>query len=77
MLYEFVAHNREALNTRCRAMLGLRPDPPAYDAELRNGVPMLLGQLAHALHAVQHGVAAAAYVNECGFHRRQNVLNTT
>src|SRR5690349_8311876 len=49
MLYEFVAIYRDAIIAKTRVKVSTRPWPPASTAELENGLPMFLTQLAETL----------------------------
>ena len=49
MLQEFLRTNREDLINRCRLKVSRRSSPPASDAELQYGVPLILDQLVEAL----------------------------
>jgi hypothetical protein len=48
-LDDFIAANRDEIIRRCRAKVARRPDPPATDAELADGVPHFLDQLVKEL----------------------------
>jgi signal transduction histidine kinase len=50
MLYEFVTTYRDAIIAKTRVKVSSRPWPPASTAELENGLPMFLTQLAETLH---------------------------
>jgi signal transduction histidine kinase len=49
MLYEFVTTYREAIIAKTRVKVSTRPWPPTSTAELENGLPMFLTQLAETL----------------------------
>ncbi|PYR88802.1 MAG: sensor histidine kinase [Acidobacteria bacterium] len=49
MLYEFVTTYREAIIAKTRTKVSSRPWPPASTAELQNGLPIFLSQLAETL----------------------------
>ena len=49
MLYEFVAVYRDGIIAKTRVKVSTRPWPPASTAELENGLPMFLTQLAETL----------------------------
>lgn len=49
MLDEFIAANREEIIMRCRARVGARVLPPPTSAEIDEGVPQFLDQVASAL----------------------------
>jgi hypothetical protein len=49
MLYEFVTTYRDEIITKTRVKVSTRPWPPASTAELDNGLPMFLTQLAETL----------------------------
>lgn len=49
MLYEFVETYREAIIAKTRLKVRSRPWPPASTAELENGLPVFLNQLADTL----------------------------
>ena len=49
MLYEFVTTYRDAIIAKTRAKVSTRPWPPASSAELENGLPIFLTQLAETL----------------------------
>jgi signal transduction histidine kinase len=49
MLYEFVTTYRDAIIAKTRIKVSTRPWPPASSAELENGLPMFLTQLAETL----------------------------
>jgi len=49
MLYEFVTTYRDAIIAKTRVKVSTRPWPPASSAELENGLPMFLTQLAETL----------------------------
>ena len=49
MLYEFVTLHRDAIIEKTRQKVSSRPFPPASTAELQNGVPLFLTQLAETL----------------------------
>ena len=53
MLYEFVALHREEIIRRCRSKVETRSVPPPTEAEINNGVPLFLDQLADALRLGQ------------------------
>jgi signal transduction histidine kinase len=49
MLFEFVTVYRDAIIAKTRGKVSTRPWPPASTAELENGLPMFLTQLAETL----------------------------
>src|ERR1051326_3090105 len=49
MMYEFVTTYRDAIIAKTRVKVTTRPWPPASTAELENGLPMFLTQLAETL----------------------------
>ena len=49
MLYEFITLHREEIIRRCRSKVAARSVPPPTHAEIANGVPLFLDQLANAL----------------------------
>ena len=49
MLYEFVTTYRDEIIAKTRVKVSTRPWPPASTAELENGLPMFLTQLAETL----------------------------
>ena len=51
MLYEFVTTYRDEIIAKTRVKVSTRPWPPASTAELENGLPMFLTQLAETLPA--------------------------
>jgi signal transduction histidine kinase len=53
MLYEFIARHREEIIRRCRSKVAMRSAPPPTQAEIDNGVPLFLDQLADALRLGQ------------------------
>ena len=53
MLYEFLGLHREEIIRRCRSKVATRSVPPPTEAEINNGVPLLLDQLAAALRLGQ------------------------
>lgn len=62
MLHEFLANNTDELVERCIVKVAKRPKRNATEKQLRNGVPMFLGQLTRTLVAEQEGGAAAGAV---------------
>ena len=52
MLYEFIALHRDEIIRRCQSKVATRSVPPPTQAEMTNGVPLFLDQLADAL---RHG----------------------
>ena len=52
MLYEFIAQHRQEIISRCQSKVATRSVPPPTQAEMTNGVPLFLDQLADAL---RHG----------------------
>ena len=52
MLYEFIAQHRQEIIRRCQSKVATRSVPPPTQAEMTNGVPLFLDQLADAL---RHG----------------------
>ncbi|MCA1652597.1 MAG: sensor histidine kinase, partial [Acidobacteria bacterium] len=57
MLYEFVTTYRHSIIDRARQKLTARPWPSASPAELENGVPLFLTQLAETLRSESTGAA--------------------
>jgi len=55
MMHSFLTNNREELVDRCKAKVAARPLRAATAAQLANGVPMFLDQLARTLKAEQTG----------------------
>jgi hypothetical protein len=53
MLHEFLTANREILIARCREKVAKRFEPSESAAEIDNGVPLFLQQLAETLQAEQ------------------------
>jgi signal transduction histidine kinase len=53
MLYEFIAMHRQEIIRRCRAKVASRSVPPPTPAEISNGVPLFLDQMADALRLGQ------------------------
>lgn len=53
MLYDFIARHREEIIRRCRSKVAMRSVPPPTQAEIDNGVPLFLDQLADALRLGQ------------------------
>lgn len=62
MMYNFLANNRDELIERCAAKVAARPNRHASEAQLRNGIPMFLGQLTRTLEAEQASGAEAGKV---------------
>lgn len=59
MMHMFLSNNTDALVQRCMEKVAQRPRRYATDAQLRNGIPMFLGQLIRTLEAEQdHGTGA-------------------
>lgn len=59
MMHDFLANNAAALVQRCVAKVAMRPRRHATETQLRNGIPMFLGQLIRTLEAEQeHGAGA-------------------
>ena len=54
MLHQFILDNREELLARARIKVAARYAPRATDAELSNGVPLFLSQLAETLKIALH-----------------------
>lgn len=59
MLHDFLSNNVDELVTRCAHKVAKRPYRKATERQLRNGVPMFLGQLIRTLRAEQEGGAGA------------------
>jgi hypothetical protein len=57
MLSDFIAEHRDALIVRCAAMVAQRPHRDATPDQLRNGIPLFLGQLYETLQADGSGRA--------------------
>jgi signal transduction histidine kinase len=58
-MHDFLANNAAALIQRCVAKVAQRPRRHATETQLRNGIPMFLGQLIRTLKAEQeHGAGA-------------------
>ena len=53
MLHEFIALHRDEIIRRCRSKVVKRSVPPPTEAEISNGVPLFLDQLADALRLGQ------------------------
>jgi len=53
MMHDFLANNRDELIARCKAKVSLRPRRHATEDQLKNGVPLFLGQLTRTLAAEQ------------------------
>lgn len=53
MLYEFLQNNAGNLIERCISKVAERPKRDATEKQLRNGIPMFLGQLTRTLEAEQ------------------------
>lgn len=53
MLHDFLINHRDELVDRCKAKVALRRHRTATDAQLENGIPMFLDQLARTLLAEQ------------------------
>jgi signal transduction histidine kinase len=49
MLYEFIAQHRHEIVRRCQSKVATRSMPPPTQAEMTNGVPLFLDQMADAL----------------------------
>jgi len=59
MMHDFLANNSAALVQRCVEKVAKRPRRHATETQLRNGIPMFLGQLIRTLEAEQeHGAGA-------------------
>ena len=58
MLYEFVTTYRDAIIALSKEKLTARPWPAASPAELANGVPLFLTQLAKVLRSEEAGQAS-------------------
>lgn len=59
MMHDFLANNAAALVQRCVTKVAKRPRRHATETQLRNGIPMFLGQLIRTLEAEQeHGAGA-------------------
>ncbi len=56
-MYQFLLDNRSDLIERCKAKVARRPRRVATPAQLANGVPMFLDQLARTLGAEEEGLA--------------------
>lgn len=59
MLHNFLSNNVDELVTRCTSKVAERPYRQATERQLRNGIPMFLGQLIRTLRAEQEGGARA------------------
>jgi signal transduction histidine kinase len=55
LMHAFLAHNREELLARCNAKVAKRPHREATNAQLSNGIPLLLEQLLQTLEAEEGG----------------------
>lgn len=60
MMHDFLANNRDELIARCKKKVALRPLRYATDDQLRNGVPLFLGQLTRTLVAKQSAETATS-----------------
>lgn len=59
MMHDFLANNADELVERCTAKVAKRPRRHATEIQLRNGIPMFLGQLTRTLEAEQDAGAGA------------------
>jgi signal transduction histidine kinase len=59
MMHDFLANNTAALVQRCVEKVAKRPRRHATETQLRNGIPMFLGQLIRTLEAEQEYGAGA------------------
>jgi signal transduction histidine kinase len=57
MMHAFLANNRAELIERCKAKVARRPTRAATPEQLRNGIPIFLGQLERTLRAEEGGEA--------------------
>lgn len=64
MLSEFIAANRANLLARTRAKVAARLAPQPTDAELQNGVPLFLDQLADALRLASPPAGSTAAIGK-------------
>ncbi len=55
MMHVFLANNRAELIARCTAKVAARPRRAASEAQLSNGIPMVLDQLVRTLEAEEAG----------------------
>jgi signal transduction histidine kinase len=55
MMHVFLANNRAELIARCTAKVAARPRRSASEAQLSNGIPMVLDQLVRTLEAEEAG----------------------
>lgn len=62
MLHNFLANNHDELVDRCIDKVAKRPKRNATEKQLRNGIPMFLGQLTRTLEAEQDSGAQAGIV---------------
>lgn len=58
MMSSFLSQNRAELIRRCAASVSQRPHRHATETQLRNGIPLFLGQLERTLEAEEHHHAA-------------------
>ncbi|WP_332814602.1 sensor histidine kinase [Ramlibacter sp.] len=57
-MYQFLAHNREELITRCKDKVSARPRRSATEGQLVHGIPIFLEQLTRTLEAEEKGFSA-------------------
>lgn len=62
MMYDFLANNAEELIGRCADKVAERPHRHATEQQLRNGIPMFLGQLTRTLQAESNDDVKAGLV---------------
>lgn len=55
MMHAFLSNNRAELGERCKAKVAARPRRAATEAQLANGIPMVLDQLIRTLRAEEAG----------------------
>jgi signal transduction histidine kinase len=55
MMHDFISNNRDELLDRCKVKVARRPHRSATEAQLRNGIPLLLEQLQRTLEAEEGG----------------------
>jgi len=55
MMHVFLSNNRAGLLERCKAKVAARPNRAASQAQLSNGIPMVLDQLIRTLQAEEAG----------------------
>lgn len=55
MMHAFLSNNRAELGERCKAKVAARPRRAATEAQLSNGIPMVLDQLIRTLQAEEAG----------------------